>query len=130
MWGTLNSRVMWKTHIHWKNCKTALKMNLKAFQNNYANVCWEIFSEVLRSWRFTLKDCALEKGKLNCWRKIGSKFLTLYVIKLPWQLPCSGTWLLGCSILLSCCRRLLTILKISGFVIKEVWCFCQNLMFW
>jgi hypothetical protein len=38
---------------------------------------------LLRSWWFTLKDCALEKGKLNCWEKMGSKFLTLYVIKFP-----------------------------------------------
>jgi len=37
---------------------------------------------LLRRWRFKLKDCALEKGKLNYWRKMGSTFLALYVIQL------------------------------------------------
>lgn len=133
MWGTLNDRVMWTTHIHCTNCKAVLKVKLKHFKTSMP-MCAEKYFQRLqglrRSWRFTLKDCAFEKGKLNCWRKMSSKFLALYVIKLPWQLLCSGTWLLGCSILLSCYWRLPTILKTSGFIIKEVWCFCQNLMFW
>lgn len=133
MWRTLKTKLCEQPTLIARTAKLYSKWNWKHFKTRMpmcAEKYFQMLQRLLRSWRFTLKDCALEKGKLNCLKKMGSKFLALYVIKLPWWMPCSGTWLLGCSILLSCCWRLPTILKTSGFIVQEVWCFCQNLMFW